>query len=116
MKMLKASGIVYLINAEGKVVAYSVFVNDITFPITGASIDKYTYSNIQGCNRDGSIIIAQKMGDTAAEYTTVILDNEFNVIDECQTGMNIDFSTESGILWGDISYSTSWVLPPKKNN
>ena len=112
----KASGIVYLINAEGKVVAYSVFVNDITFPITGASIDKYTYSDIQGCNRDGSIIIAQKIGDTVAEYTTVILDNEFNVIDECQIGMNISFLTESGILWGDISYSTSWVLPPKKSN
>jgi len=111
----KASGIVYLINADGKVVAYSVFVNDITFPITGASIDKYTYSEIQGCNRDGSVIIAQKMGDTAAEYTTVILDNEFNVIDEYQTGMNISFSTESGILWGNVSYGTSWVLPPKEN-
>ncbi len=111
----KASGIVYLINAEGKVVAYSVFVNDITFPITGASIDKYVYSSIQGCNKDGSIIIAQKMGNTAEEYTTVILDNEFNVIDEYQTGMNISFKTESGILWGGIGYGTSWVLPPKKN-
>lgn len=110
----KASGIVYLINAEGRVVAYSVFINDITFPITGASIDKYTYSEIQGCTRDGSIIIALKMGNTIAEYTTVILDNEFNVIDEYQTGMNLDFSTKSGILWGDISYSNSWVLPPKK--
>lgn len=109
----KASGIVYLINAEGEVVAYSVFIGDAIFPKTGASINEYIYSEFQGCNKDGSIIIAEKMGDAIEDYTTVILDNKFNVIDEYKTGMNLQFLTESGILWGDNYFGTSWVLPPR---
>lgn len=111
----KASGVVYLIDAEGKVVAYSVFIGDTIFPKTGARIDEYIYPSFNACNKDGSIIIAEKMGDTIEDYTTVILDNKFNVIDEYKTGMNVRFLTESGILWGDNIYGTSWVLPPKRN-
>lgn len=111
----KASGIVYLIDAEGKVVAYSVFIGDTIFPKTGARLDEYIYPSFNACNKDGSIIIVEKMGDTIENYSTVILDNKFNVIDEYKTGMNTQFLTESGILWGDNIFGTSWVLPPKAN-
>ncbi len=111
----KASGIVYLINAEGKVVAYEVFIGNMIFPITGSSINKYMYTDFYGCTKDGSIIIAQKIGQTMEEYAAVVLDNKFNVIDECQTGLNSYCSTISGIVWGDNVGGTSWVLPPKGN-
>lgn len=111
----KARGLVRLVNAEGRVVAYTVFISDVVLPLTGAKYDgDYLYTAFNSCTKDGSYLLVQKIGDSIEDYTTAIIDaSNFEEIDEYETGMTTEMVLANGIITMDNFDGTSWVLPPQ---